>query len=354
MPQSGVDDGWRFGCDPAFLRDLCAYWVDGFDVAACAAELNRFPQEMHEVEGLDLHVVHLVGEAQGRRPLLLVHGWPGSIYEFWRVAEPLAFPSRHGSAADAFDLVIPSLPGFGFSGKPKELMGARTTARLFDMLMRQRLGYDRYLVQGGDWGAGVGAWMALEHAEHVRGLHLNMILVAPGGEPQTDEERAWKRRCDASDRELGAYGRLQFSKPLSIAYALQDNPVGLAAWLVERFHDWADLRTRDFAQVFTRDQLLTDVMIYLMNDAFPTSARYYAAAGAERLVTIPEGRRIDVPTAFAVCPDPRSPPPPRSWIERGYDLRRYTDFAYGGHFAALEAPELLVEDVRAFARDLAV
>ena len=350
----GAGEGWRYGCDADFLRELCAYWTDGFDVAACAAELNRYPQQLHEVEGVSLHTVHLVGEAKGERPLLLVHGWPGSIMEFWRMAEPLAFPSRHGGGAeDAFDLIIPSLPGFGFSGKPEGLLGARTTARLFDTLMRERLGYDRYLVQGGDWGAAVGAWLALDFAESLHGLHLNMILVKPEGGPQSEEEQAWVERTQRADQTLGAYARLQSTKPESIAYALRDDPVALAAWIVERFHDWADLRERRFEDVFTRDQLLTDVMIYLMNDAFRTSARYYAAAVAENVRAMPAGRKVEVPTAFASCPDPRSPPPPRSWIERGYNLRQLTEFGHGGHFAAMEAPDLLLGDVRAFARSLA-
>ncbi|MFC6744742.1 epoxide hydrolase family protein [Methylobacterium persicinum] len=145
--------GWRYGCDPDFLAGLCAHWLDGFDHDAAAAELNRFPQFLARIEDLDIHVVHVVGEAEGRRPLLLTHGWPGSVYEFWEVIEPLAFPSRHGGRAeDAFDVVVPALPGFGFSGKPKAPIGPRTTARLFDRLMREELGYARYRAQGGDWG----------------------------------------------------------------------------------------------------------------------------------------------------------------------------------------------------------
>ena len=160
-PRAPEDAGWRYGCDPVFLQKLCAYWADGFDVPAAAANLNRYPQVMVRVEDIDLHAIHVVGEAQGRRPLLLTHGWPGSIYEFWQVIEPLAFPSTHGGRPeDAFDLVVPSLPGFGFSGKPQTPIGARTTARLFDQLMRKVFGYRTYLAQGGDWGAGVSRHLA--------------------------------------------------------------------------------------------------------------------------------------------------------------------------------------------------
>jgi len=349
FPDTPSTPPWEHGCDPAFLKSLCDYWLDGFDARAAEAALNRYPQLLIRVENLELHAVHVVGEAAGRRPLLLSHGWPGSIYEFWQVIEPLAFPSRHGGRReDAFDLVIPSLPGFGFSAKPATLLGARTTARLFDALMRQ-LGYPRYLAQGGDWGAAVAAWLALDHAASVRAIHLNFLLVQPHASPQTEEERAWQKERDVAQARLGAYVHLQATKPLSLAYAMADNPVAQAAWIIERFHDWSDRRERRFEQIFSRDQLLTNLMIYLLNDAFASSTRYYAAAVSEAVRQMPQGRRVDVPTAFAAFPDPRLPPPPRSWIERGYALTRYTTPPRGGHFAAMEAPDLFVADLREWA-----
>ena len=353
FPEISAEQGWTHGCDAGFLQSLCAYWVDGFDARAAAAALNRYPQLLLRVEDLELQAVHVVGEAAGRRPLLLSHGWPGSIYEFWQVIEPLAFPSRHGGRReDAFDLVIPSLPGFGFSAKPATLLGARTTARLFDALMRQ-LGYPRYLAQGGDWGAGIAAWLALDHAASVRAIHLNFLLVQPHASPQTEEERAWQRERDAAQARLGAYVHLQATRPLSLAYAMADNLVAQAAWIIERFHDWSDRRARRFEEIFSRDQLLTNVMIYLMNDAFASSICYYAAAVGEAVRHMPQGRRVDVATAFAAFPDPRLPPPPRSWIERGYALTRYTTSPRGGHFAAMEAPDLFVADLREWARAIA-
>lgn len=340
---------WTHGCDPGFLADLCAYWTDGFDAQAAAADLNRFPQIVTEIAGTTIHAVHVVGEAQGRRPLLLVHGWPGSTFEFWQVIGPLAFPSRHGGRAeDAFDLVIPSLPGFGFSGKPAHPVGARATARLFDALM-QRLGYRHYLAQGGDWGSAVCSWLALEHPASLRSIHLNFMLVHPRATPETAEEKAWATARDKVQFELGAYAQLQGTKPRSLAYAMADNPVAQAAWIIERFHDWSDRRAKPFAQVFSRDQLLTNVMIYVMNDAFVSSTWYYAAAITEGVRQIPEGARITVPTAFAAFPDPRSPAPPRRWAERGYDIVRWTDQPRGGHFAALEEPGLFVDDLRGWA-----
>jgi pimeloyl-ACP methyl ester carboxylesterase len=353
IPSTPDDADWTYGCDPEFLKVLCAYWVDVFDAEAAAADLNRYPQVLANIEGIDIHAMHVVGEAQGRRPLLLTHGWPGSHYEFWQVIEPLAFPTRHGGPAeDAFDLVIPSLPGFGFSGKPVRPISARTTARLFDTLMREKLGYPRYCAQGGDWGSAVTAWLALEHAESVRAIHLNFLLVQPRGSPETTEEKAWWASRDSAQTRLGAYAMLQGTKPRSLAYAMADSPVAQAAWIVERFHDWSDRRERRFEEIFTKDHLLTNIMLYLMNDAFTTSTYYYAAALAEGVRQMPEGRRVEVPTAFAAYADPRSPSPPRSWVERGYRLTRWTEQSRGGHFAAMEVPELFIDDLRAWGREI--
>ena len=350
--------GWRYGCDPDVLEALRAHWLDGFDLDAAAADLNRWPQGLARIADpdcpLDLQVVHVVGEAEGRRPLLLTHGWPGSIHEFWDVIEPLAYPSRHGGRPeDAFDLVIPALPGFGFSGKPASPIGPRTTARLFDRLMRETLGYPRYRAQGGDWGAGVTAWLALDHPDSVEAIHLNYLLVQPDAEPETGEERTWRAAAQETQARLGAYAQLQGSRPLSLTYAMADAPLAQAAWIVERFHDWADLRERPFEAVFTKDRLLTDVMLYVMTGAFDTGAWYYAGAQAENVRRMPPCRRVAVPTAFAAYPDPRMPAPPRGWVERGYALSRWRDMPRGGHFAAMEVPDLFVADLREWGRGAA-
>jgi pimeloyl-ACP methyl ester carboxylesterase len=353
LPPAPKDAGWRYGCDPEFLERLRAHWLDGFDVHAAVATLNRHPQFTAEVDGLKLHAVHVVGEAQGRRPLLLTHGWPGSVYEFWQVIEPLAFPSTHGGRPeDAFDLVIPSLPGFSFSGRPETPLSSRTIAGLFDRLMRKVFGYRTYFAQGGDWGSGVSTWLALDHRRAVEAIHLNYLQVSPARAPKTKAEKAWKAGQDAKQQELGAYALLQATRPQSLAYAMQDNPLAQAAWLVERFHDWADLRARAFEDVFSLDQLLTNVMIYVMNDAFPTATWVYAATMAEGVRDLPKGKRVRVPTGFAAYPDPRVATPPRSWVERGYELTYWSEPPRGGHFAAMEVPDLFVGDLRAWGRSL--
>jgi microsomal epoxide hydrolase len=348
-----VPDGWAYGCDGAFLKDLCAYWLDGYDWRGAVATLNRYPQFKVRIEDFDLHYLHVVGEAEGRRPLLLSHGWPGSHFEFWGAIEKLAWPSRHGgSPEDAFDLVIPSLPGFGFSSKPARPFGQRATARLFNTLMTKVLGYDRYLAQGGDWGALVTSCLGFDHAAQVKAIHLNMIGFRPADGPQSPEEIAWLTRTGQAMDQLGAYFRLQASKPQSLAWLGAGNPVGQAAWIVERFYDWCDRRETPFERVFTKDQLLTNLMIYVMTDSFTTGAWYYRALLEEGGVVLQPGQRCEAPTAFANFPgEALYAAPPQSWARRAYNITRWTDMPRGGHFAAMEQPDLFVDDVRAWARE---
>jgi pimeloyl-ACP methyl ester carboxylesterase len=353
FPVAPEGGGWNHGCDAETLKRLTAYWADGFDVGKAQATLNRFPQFTARIEDLDIHYVHVVGEAKGKRPLLLTHGWPGSHFEFWDAIEPLAFPSRHGGdPADAFDLVIPSLPGFGFSGKPKAPIGQRATARLFNTLMTQELGYDRYLAQGGDWGSLVTSWLGLDHAAHVKAIHLNMIGFRPHGPPDGGAEVAWIQRTAFAMDVMGAYLRLQVSKPQSIAWLGANNPVGQAAWILERFHDWADLTSKPFEAVFSPDKLLTNIMIYVMTGSFTTGAWYYRGVMEEGGVTLGEGVRCETPTAYANFPgELLYSAPPRSWADRAYNITRWTDMPRGGHFAAMEEPELFVQDVREWGRE---
>lgn len=353
-PPAPEGGGWTYGTDEGFLRDLAAYWIESYDWRAVQDELNRWPQFTARIEDFDIHFVHVVGEAEGRRPLILTHGWPGSHYEFWAAIEPLAYPSRHGGdPADAFDLVIPSLPGFGFSSKPSKPFGQRGTARLFDTLMSETLGYRSYLAQGGDWGGLVTSILGLEHADHCRAIHLNMIGLRPPGPPQGEAEAAWMKRSETARQALSAYFQLQATKPQSLAWMAAGNPLGQAAWIVERFHDWSDLRSKPFEQVYTRDQLLTNVMIYVMTGSFTTGAWYYRALFEGGGRQLEPGQRCETPTAIAAFNDAIGPMPPRSWVERAYNVTRWTDLPRGGHFAAMEEPGLFVDDLRAWAQALA-
>ncbi|HEY8572115.1 epoxide hydrolase family protein [Phenylobacterium sp.] len=353
-PQPDVSDGWAYGCDGAYLKSLCEHWTERYDWRAAVADLNRFPQFTARVEDFDLHFVHVVGEAQGRRPLIVTHGWPGSHYEFWQAIEPLAFPSRSGGdPADAFDLVVPTLPGFGFSSKPTRPIGQRTTARLFNTLMTQVLGYPTYLAQGGDWGAMVTSWLARDHGGCARAVHLNMLGFRPHGGPKTEDEIAWAQRQASAMDLMGAYFRLQVSKPQSLAWMGAGNPVGQAAWIAERFHDWSDLREKSMDEVHPKDRLLTNIMLYVMTDSFATGAWYYRGLVEEGGLAFQPGERCERPTAFANFPgEPLYSAPPRSFAERAYNIVRWTDMPRGGHFAAMEEPQLFVDEVRAWAREV--
>jgi pimeloyl-ACP methyl ester carboxylesterase len=351
--QPEAEDGWNYGCDGTYLKALCQHWTTAYDWRAAVADLNRFPQFTARVEDIDVHFLHVVGETGGRRPLLVTHGWPGSHYEFWETIEKLAYPSRFGGdPAEAFDLVIPSLPGFGFSSKPRRPIGQRTTARLFNTLMTEVLGYRSYLAQGGDWGAMVTSWLGRDHGHCARAIHLNMLGFRPHGGVQTDEERAWAAKQEAAANLMGAYLRLQVSKPQSIAWLGAGNPVGQAAWIVERFHDWSDLSRKSLDEAYGKDRLLTNVMIYVMTGSFTTGAWYYRGLIEEGGLAFEAGQRCETPTAFANFPgEPLYSAPPRSFAERAYNVVRWSDMPRGGHFAAMEEPGLFVDEVRAWARE---
>ena len=353
-PIPEVPDGWAYGCDAGYLKSLCDHWTTAYDWRAAVADLNRFPQFTARVEDYDLHFLHIVGEAKGSRPLIVTHGWPGSHYEFWGAIEKLAFPSRFGGKPeDAFDVVVPSLPGFGFSSKPKRPIGQRTTARLFNTLMTQVLGYSTYLAQGGDWGAMVTSWLARDHGANARAIHLNMLGFRPSDGPKTPEEAAWAERQLAAGNVMGAYLRLQMSKPQSIAWMAAGNPVGQAAWILERFHDWSDLSKKSLDEAYGKDRLITNIMIYVMTDSFATGAWYYRGLPEEGGLAFAPGERCETPTAFANFPgEPLYQAPPRSFAERAYNVIRWTDMPRGGHFAAMEEPDLFVDEVRAWGRAL--
>ena len=353
-PMPDVPDGWAYGCDGAYLQDFCEYWTDDYDWRAAVEDLNRFPQFTAKVEDFDIHFLHVVGEAGGKRPLILTHGWPGSHYEFWQAIEKLAWPSKFGGdPADAFDLVIPSLPGFGFSSKPARPIGQRSTARLFNTLMTEVLGYDTYLAQGGDWGALVTSWLGRDHGVHAKAIHLNMMGFRPHGGPQGEAELAWAQRQAGAQDVMGAYFRLQVSKPQSIAWMGAGNPVGQAAWILERFHDWSDLSVKTLDEAYSKDRLLTNIMIYVMTNSFTSGAWYYRGLVEEGGLAFAPGERLETPTAFANFPgEPLYTAPPRSFAERAHNIVRWTDMPRGGHFAAMEEPDLFVGEVQEWGRGL--
>ena len=358
-PPAGLPD-WQLGMSTPVMKEIQSYWLDHFDWRSAEAQLNQYPQYTAEIDGQTIHFLHIVGEAKGKRPLLLTHGWPGSVFEFYDAIGPLAFPSQHGGKVnDAFDLIIPSLPGYGFSGKPSAPLGQRATAKLWNTLMQDVLGYEHYLAQGGDWGGMVTSWIGFDHGAHdgkggCKAIHLNMIGLRPiPASPQSDDEIAWLQHTQAMMQLGGSYFMQQATKPQTLAMSLMDSPMGTAAWILEKFHGWSDLKDGDLLSVYTYDQLLTNVMIYLVNDAIATSVWYYAAFMGEGGPALPEGARCETPTGFANYPgEAIYTAPPRSWCDRAYNINYWTEMPRGGHFAAMEVPDLFVEDVRTWAREI--
>ncbi|MBI3402081.1 MAG: alpha/beta fold hydrolase [Acidobacteria bacterium] len=360
FPDPLQGDGWTYGADIGYLKQLVAYWRDRFDWRAQERALNRFEQFTTNIDGLNIHFIHRRSKQPRAFPLLITHGWPGSFVEFTKIIDPLTDPVAHGGRAeDAFDVVIPSIPGFAFSDKPREPGYDPARIAQVEAKLMARLGYQRYGAQGGDWGSIISTQVALADAPHVAGLHINMCTgAAPAGaDPNaglTDAEKDRLKVRQAFQAEETGYQQIQGTKPQTIGVALNDSPVGLAAWIVEKFRTWCDCDGNP-EKIFTKDELLTNITLYWVTQTAASSARIYYesrhAAAAPAGPAGPSGRRVETPTACADFPK-EIIWSPRRWLEPRYNITRWTVMPRGGHFAAFEQPQLLVDDVRAFFRDL--
>lgn len=356
LPAALDAEAWDDGASLAFVARLADHWLNRFDWRAQEARLNRLPQYRATIDGLDIHFVHQRGQGPAPMPLVFTHGWPGSFAEVERILPLLTDPAAlGGDPADAFDVVAPSLPGFGFSAPPTASgVNTRHVAGLWRELM-SGLGYPRFAAQGGDIGAGVSAWLARRFPDEVIGVHLNFIPgsyrppLDEGQPPVTPEEQAYLDTVRAWSAAEGAYAAEQGSKPQTLAYAMTDSPIGLAAWIVEKFRAWSDCEG-DVEHVFSLDELLTDVSIYWFGHMLEASFRMYKE-NRLRPMTFEAAERVATPLAVAAFPR-ELPTPPRSWVERVFNVQRWTAMPRGGHFAALEQPALLAEDIRAFFRPL--
>jgi len=351
MPDDG---GWAYGTNLDYMKEFCAYWVNEFDWRKHEAQINRFSHYMAEVDGIDLHFIREPGSGPAPLPLIISHGWPGSVVEFVDIIEPLAHPERFGgSVDDAFEVIAPSLPGFGFSGRPPRPIGPRKMAELLHKLMSDVLGFDSYLAQGGDWGGAISSWLGFDHAPACRAIHINIMTMRHPDGPQGAAEQAWAEQFERDQVMLDGYRTQQATRPQTLSYAMMDSPVGVAAWLLEKFHDWSDIDGDDIESVHSRDSLLTNIMVYLGTGTFNTASWiYYGRREEGGRILSPEGKRVEVPTGVALFPAEMLAWPPRSYVERVYNITHWSEMSCGGHFAALEQPDLLVEDIRAFARTL--
>jgi pimeloyl-ACP methyl ester carboxylesterase len=346
--------GWQYGASLQYLQDLVAYWQHEYDWRAQERLLNRFPQYRVQLDDIRLHYIHQPGIGPDPLPLLISHGWPGSIYEFVKIIGPLTDPASHGGdPRDAFTVVAPSLPGYGFSHLPHQRrVNMEGVADLFARLMTEVLGLSRFGAQGGDWGAFITARLGFAHADRVVGIHLNMVPVAPHPSERgelSDAEQAFLTQADAFRAEETGYQWIQGTRPQTLAYGLNDSPAGLAAWITEKFYTWTDCGGEIERRV-SKDDLLTNIMLYWVTQTINSSFWLYYQM-RHHPWRLGRGERITVPTAVAAFPR-EILRPPRSWAARVCNLQRWTQMDAGGHFAALEEPEALVEDIRAFYRDL--
>jgi pimeloyl-ACP methyl ester carboxylesterase len=356
LPHSIPGSAYAYGMDVDYMRELLAYWSDVFSWRERERALNGLRHFTMDVGGLRVHFIHERGEGETPCPLVLTHGWPGSFLEFRKLIPLLTHPSRYGeNASDAFDVVVPSLPGYGFSEAARSPgMSNRRIAQLWAELMRA-LGYERFGAQGGDWGAGVSTWLARDFPERIIGVHLNYVpgsyTPSLGDTVLRPEERVFIEERDRWRASHGGYGQLQSTEPQTLAYALSDSPVGLAAWIIDKFRAWSDCGG-DVERRFTKDELLENVTLYWLTHTIESSMRLYYESRATPLHFAP-GERVNVPVGVAVFPL-EAPRPPRSWVERAYNVTHWSEMESGGHFAALEEPEALASDIRTFFRPLMV
>ncbi|MBR1203827.1 MULTISPECIES: epoxide hydrolase family protein [unclassified Bradyrhizobium] len=346
-PEAELVDDWSQGAPLQWIKDVCHYWAEAYDWRQREAQLNRFSQFTTEIDGLDIHFVHVRSKHPEARPLIITHGWPGSVVEFHKVIEPLTDPTAHGgSAADAFHVVCPSLPGFGFSAKPGATgWGVDRIAKAWAVLM-ERLGYARYFAQGGDWGSAVTTAIGGQDAAHCAGIHITLAMsTRPNveGQPTPEETRALNGIKYYADWDSG-YSKQQSTRPQTLGYALTDSPSGQAAWILEKFWAWTDCDGHP-ENILSRDELLDNVMLYWVTETAASSARlYWESFGPGKRTP----HKVSVPTGVAVFPK-EIVTPVRKWMETNFtNIQHWREMPKGGHFSAFEQPDLFVGEVREF------
>jgi epoxide hydrolase len=346
-PDQLLGTGWDYGIPLAVVQELAEYWRDGYDWRVHERMLNTFPHVTTTIDGQTIHFLHVRSAEPGALPLIMTHGWPGSIVEFMNVIGPLTDPGAYGGdPADAFHLVVPSIPGYGFSGPTRDRgWNTQRVARAWDELMR-RIGYERYGAQGGDWGSAISRELGLVAPEHLIGVHLNMLFPQVRDEPAdlTDQEKARLAALRRFQSDGSGYFTIQATRPQTLAYALTDSPAGQLAWIAEKFNEWTD---GGLPEAVDRDQLLTNITVYWLTGTAGSSARLYFEAAHSGSWGPPA--TSTVPTGIAVFPREIAPPI-RRFAEQSNTIVHWSEFDRGGHFAAMEEPDLLAGDVRAFFR----
>ena len=348
-PEKETPNDWSQGTPLSYMKEVCDYWLNEYDWKKEESTLNEFPQFITEINGLDIHFVHLKSPHPDAKPLIITHGWPGSITEFLKVIRPLADPTIDGGdPKDAFHVITPSLPGFGFSGKPKEPgFGVEKIASTFSELM-QNLGYEKYFAQGGDWGSAVTTALGMQDV-NCQAIHLNMAVVTPDPETFDDltefEQAAIQSFQFYQDSDSG-YSKQQSTRPQTLGYGLTDSPIGQAAWIIEKFYQWTDCDGHP-ENVISRDELLTNIMMYWLTETAASSAKLYWESFGEF-----NGGEVTTPTGVSIYPKEIFRASER-WLKKRYtNLKYYNVLQEGGHFAAFEKPEIYINEIRTFFRDV--
>jgi len=349
MPNDG---GWEYGTNLNYMKEISKYWVKDFNWRKHEAEINKFSNFISSVNNINIHFILEKGSGPNPTPLLLMHGWPGSIVEFLHIIEKLAHPEKFGGKEeDSFDVIVPSLPGFGFSGRPSHPIGPRKIAKDLNILMTKNLGYKDYLAQGGDWGATICNWLAYDHSKTCKAIHINCLTMRLRNGPQNQEEKDWQARFDKDQTIQDGYRTQQATKPQTLSYGMMDSPVGVAAWIIEKIHAWSDLKNNDIESIYSKDTLLANIMVYVVTKTFNTASWIYYGRREEGGRFFPQDfKRIEVPTGIAVFPAEMSEWPPRSYVERIFNVKHWTKMKKGGHFAAMEQPDFFIKDLRVFNR----
>ena len=351
MPDNG---GWQYGTNLDYMKEISNYWVNDFNWRKHEDEINKFSNFKTNVDNIDIHFIHEKGSGLNPTPLLLMHGWPGSIVEFLNIIEKLAHPEKFGGKVeDSFDVIAPSLPGFGFSGRPSQPIGPRKMADIFDKLMIDNLNYKSYLAQGGDWGATIANWIGYDHSNNCKAIHINCLTMRHPDGPQSKEEEEWQNKFDKDQIMEDGYRTQQATKPQTLSYGMMDSPVGVAAWIIEKMYSWSDLKDKSIESVYSKDALLANIMVYVVTKTFNTASWIYYGRREEGGRYFPKDfKKIKIPTGIAIFPAEMSAWPPRSYVDRIFNVKQWTEMQYGGHFAAMEQPDLLVNDIVKFTRTI--
>jgi len=351
MPNDG---GWKYGSNLDYMKEISSYWIKDFDWRKHEAKINKFSNFTTVVDDIEMHFIHEKGSGFNPTPLLLMHGWPGSIVEFLHIIEKLAHPEKFGgNIEDAFDVIAPSLPGFGFSGRPSKPIGPRKMAAILNKLMIENLKYKNYLAQGGDWGATIANWIGYDHSNNCKAIHINCLTMRHPEGTKTKEEEEWQKRFDKEQVMQDGYRTQQATKPQTLSYGMMDSPVGIAAWIIEKMYSWSDLKNENIESVYSKDTLLANIMVYIVTKTFNTASWIYYGRREEGGRFFPNDfKKIEIPTAAAIFPAEMSEWPPRSYVDRIFNITQWTEMPRGGHFAAMEQPELLVKDIVKFARTI--